>query len=259
MFRQSNHEGEIVDWIQEARAKKAAGIVINAGAYTHTSVAILDALVTLEAPVIEVHITNIHARERFRQHSYVSKAARAVVCGFGIDGYALAIDRACRHDRGLTVARKPERPSMPKQPAIDHELIRDLAKLLDETGLTEIDRAERRQRARRASTPRRLRRRRVHDVSIAAPVATRRGRNRSGETSRPRHLAHGRHRLCRRRARRAAVRRDRHPGERRRTLLIIEAMKTMNQIPAPRSGTVIQILIEDGQPVEFGEPLMIIE
>jgi 3-dehydroquinate dehydratase-2 len=90
-FRQSNHEGELVDWIQEARAKKAAGLILNPAGYTTTSVAILDALFTMEAPVIEVHITNIHAREAFRQHSYVSKAARAVICGFGIQGYALAI------------------------------------------------------------------------------------------------------------------------------------------------------------------------
>jgi 3-dehydroquinate dehydratase II len=92
VFRQSNHEGEIVDWIQEAGDKKAAGLVINAAAYTHTSVAIFDALSTLTMPVIEVHISNIHARERFRQHSYVSKVARAMICGFGIAGYALAID-----------------------------------------------------------------------------------------------------------------------------------------------------------------------
>jgi 3-dehydroquinate dehydratase II len=90
-FRQSNHEGEIVDWIQEARAKGAAGLIINPAGYTSTSIAILDALLTLEVPVIEIHITNIHAREPFRRHSYVSKAARAVVCGFGIEGYALAI------------------------------------------------------------------------------------------------------------------------------------------------------------------------
>jgi 3-dehydroquinate dehydratase-2 len=90
-FRQSNHEGELVDWIQEARAKKAAGLILNPAGYTTTSVAILDALFTMEAPVIEVHITNIHAREAFRQHSYVSKAARAVICGFGVQGYALAI------------------------------------------------------------------------------------------------------------------------------------------------------------------------
>lgn len=91
-FRQSNHEGEIVDWIQKARADKAAGLIINPAGYTTTSVAILDALLTMEAPVIELHITNIHKREAFRRHSYVSRAARAVICGFGIEGYALAIN-----------------------------------------------------------------------------------------------------------------------------------------------------------------------
>jgi 3-dehydroquinate dehydratase-2 len=90
-FRQSNHEGEIVDWIQEAHAKKAAGLVINPAGYTTTSIAILDALITMEAPVIEIHISNIHRREPFRRRSYVSQTARAVVCGFGIQGYALAI------------------------------------------------------------------------------------------------------------------------------------------------------------------------
>lgn len=90
-FRQSNHEGEIVDWIQQARADAAAGLIINPAGYTTTSIAILDALYTLKAPIIEVHITNIHARESFRRHSYVSRVARAVICGFGIDGYALAI------------------------------------------------------------------------------------------------------------------------------------------------------------------------
>jgi 3-dehydroquinate dehydratase II len=90
-FHQSNHEGEMIDWIQKAGAAKAAGLVINPAGYTHTSVAILDALTTLEAPVIEVHISNIHARESFRRRSYVSQVARAVICGFGIDGYALAI------------------------------------------------------------------------------------------------------------------------------------------------------------------------
>jgi 3-dehydroquinate dehydratase II len=90
-FRQSNHEGEIIDWIQEARKEKAAGLVINPAGYSHTSVAILDALATLEVPIIEVHISNIHAREQFRRRSYVSQVARAVLCGFGAEGYALAI------------------------------------------------------------------------------------------------------------------------------------------------------------------------
>ena len=90
-FRQSNHEGEIVGWIQEARGD-CAGIVINAGAYTHTSVAILDALQLTELPVIEVHLSNIFRREGFRHHSYVSLAARAVICGLGKTGYRLALE-----------------------------------------------------------------------------------------------------------------------------------------------------------------------
>ena len=92
-FRQSNMEGELVTWIQEAHAKQAAGIILNPAGYTTTSIAILDALLAVSAtvPAIEIHITNIHARESYRQNSYVSKAAKAVLAGFGIDGYALAI------------------------------------------------------------------------------------------------------------------------------------------------------------------------
>jgi 3-dehydroquinate dehydratase-2 len=92
VFRQSNAEGTIIDSIHEAREKRALAIVINAAAYTHTSVAILDALVASELPVFEVHITNIHAREPFRHRSFVSPVARGVICGFGIEGYGLAID-----------------------------------------------------------------------------------------------------------------------------------------------------------------------
>lgn len=89
---QSNHEGQIVDWIHEAR-QAAAGIVINPGAYSHTSIAILDALNAYEGPVIEVHISNIHQRESFRHHSYVSRRADAVIAGAGTDGYRFAIRR----------------------------------------------------------------------------------------------------------------------------------------------------------------------
>jgi 3-dehydroquinate dehydratase II len=90
--RQSNHEGELVDWIQEAR-RTAAGIVINPGAYSHTSVAILDALNAFEGPVLEVHISNIHKRETFRHHSYVSARADGVIAGFGTEGYLFALRR----------------------------------------------------------------------------------------------------------------------------------------------------------------------
>ena len=90
-FRQTNHEGQLVDWIQEAR-ESADGIILNAGALTHTSVALHDALSAAELPVIEVHLSNIFRRERFRHHSYVSLAANAVICGLGARGYELALD-----------------------------------------------------------------------------------------------------------------------------------------------------------------------
>ena len=90
-FRQTNREGELVDWFHEAKAKKIAGIVINPAGYTTTSVSILDAIFAVAIPTIEVHITNIHQREEFRHHSYISKGAKAVICGFGAEGYALAI------------------------------------------------------------------------------------------------------------------------------------------------------------------------
>ena len=89
--RQSNHEGELIDFIHEAHATKAAGIIINAGGYSHTSIALHDALVAVKIPTVEVHISNIHARESFRHHSFTAMAAFASLCGFGIDGYRLAI------------------------------------------------------------------------------------------------------------------------------------------------------------------------
>jgi 3-dehydroquinate dehydratase II len=89
-WRQSNSEGELVTWVQEIPGR-FAGLVLNAGAYSHTSVALLDALRTLSEPLIEVHLSNIYLREAFRQHSYVSLAARAVICGFGPQGYAMAL------------------------------------------------------------------------------------------------------------------------------------------------------------------------
>ena len=90
--RQSNHEGQLVDWIHEARGA-AAGILINPGAYSHTSVAILDALNAFDGPVLEVHISNIHKREAFRHHSFVSARAEGVIAGFGTEGYLLALRR----------------------------------------------------------------------------------------------------------------------------------------------------------------------
>lgn len=91
-FHQSNHEGQIIDWIQEAR-DQGAGIIINPGAFTHTSIAILDALNAFDGPVLEVHISNVHKREAFRHHSHVSLRADGVIAGFGTEGYLLALRR----------------------------------------------------------------------------------------------------------------------------------------------------------------------
>jgi 3-dehydroquinate dehydratase-2 len=91
-LKQSNHEGQIIDWIHEAR-DSSAGIIINPAALTHTSIAILDALNMFEGPVLEVHISNVHKRENFRHHSYVSLRADGVIAGFGVEGYALALRR----------------------------------------------------------------------------------------------------------------------------------------------------------------------
>jgi 3-dehydroquinate dehydratase-2 len=102
---QSNHEGQIIDWIHEAR-ETACGIVINPGAFTHTSVAILDALNTYEPPVIEIHISQVHKREAFRHHSYVSHRADGVIAGLGIEGYAAGVRRICQLSADGIGARK---------------------------------------------------------------------------------------------------------------------------------------------------------
>ena len=90
-FRQSNDEGTLVDWIQES-GQKSGGLIINAAGYTHTSVAIMDAILAVNVPVIEVHLSNIYKREEFRHHSYISRAAHGVICGFGAHGYELALN-----------------------------------------------------------------------------------------------------------------------------------------------------------------------
>jgi 3-dehydroquinate dehydratase-2 len=89
-FRQTNHEGELITWVQTCR-DRARGIVINPGGYSHTSVALMDALLAAELPAVEVHLTNIHAREEFRRHSLISRAVNGVICGLGIRGYGLAL------------------------------------------------------------------------------------------------------------------------------------------------------------------------
>jgi 3-dehydroquinate dehydratase-2 len=98
-FRQSNSESELVSWIQEARSG-VAGLIVNAGAYTHTSIAILDALSAVDVPIIEVHLSNIYRREAFRHQSYVSRAATGIVAGLGAKGYELAVEAIAELARG---------------------------------------------------------------------------------------------------------------------------------------------------------------
>ena len=90
-FRQSNHEGQLIDWVQAARGRMA-GIAINPGGLSHSSIALLDALIAVELPVVEVHLSNIFKREPYRRHSFISEGARGVICGLGPQGYILAID-----------------------------------------------------------------------------------------------------------------------------------------------------------------------
>jgi 3-dehydroquinate dehydratase-2 len=98
-FRQSNHEGVLVDWIHEAGGS-GSGLIVNAAAYTHTSIAIFDALLAVEIPSIEVHLSNIYRRETFRHHSHVSRAVQGVICGFGAKGYELALEVMADRLRG---------------------------------------------------------------------------------------------------------------------------------------------------------------
>jgi 3-dehydroquinate dehydratase II len=95
-MRQSNHEGHLIDWMHEANAEGAKAVILNPAAYTHTSVALYDTIKAITVPVIEVHLSNPHAREQFRHRSYVGRAARGTIAGFGADGYLLALDAAAK-------------------------------------------------------------------------------------------------------------------------------------------------------------------
>ena len=112
VFRQSNHEGDLVDWIQEAGAA-GAGIVINAGAYTHTSIALRDAIAGSGAPAVEIHLSNVHAREGFRHHSLIAPVCVGVICGFGSASYLLGLEAVCRVMAERVRQAKPSEHQVP--------------------------------------------------------------------------------------------------------------------------------------------------
>ena len=264
-FRQTNGEGELITWVQECRGR-AAGIIINPAGYTTTSIGLLDALIAVGLPVIEVHITNIHRREEFRHHSYVSQGG----------------DRRDRRPRRARLrpgtarhGRARGARGMSGEGAggvrFDPEAIRALAQILRDTDLTEIELVEKDSRIRVARTPAPVsvhaaawappRWRRWPPPAAAAAVAAPPAATPAGEIDAKHpgldHLPHGRRRLPGAGAGRDPFITLGGRVEQGQTLLLIEAMKTFNQIRSPRAGTVTRILIESGTPVEYGEPLVV--
>ncbi len=267
-FRQSNHEGDLVDWIQEA-GDKAAGIVINAGAYTHTSIAIHDAIRVDRAASGRRSASFQHSRARSLSPSFDDLAGRG--------RHDLRL-RPARLHAGAAGAGRPaltglERtqglPRMStKKTGVDQQLIRDLAGILNETNLTEIEVEQGDLQGARIAA--------VADGPCGSRAAAPGRADQPDRRVSPAGCCAGG--CCPPTSRRTPCPRrwsappmlspspDAKPfievGQQVRegqTLLIIEAMKTMNQIPSPRAGTVTAILFEDGQPVEYGEPLVVIE
>ena len=283
-FRQSNHEGVLIDWVQAARTD-ASALVINPAGLGHTSIALLDALKALTIPIVECHLSNPAARESFRRHTYVSLAATGQVTGFGAVSYELAVEAAARLAQGPSTAPSPsqgaemsdpkvttelgEKPKAPADP-IDTRLVRRLADILKDTGLTqiEVERGDLKIRVARELTAAP-----VYATApmappptaapapapvVAAPVAAAAPAPavRAGDLVKSPMVG--------------TVYLQPQPGAdafvkvgdtvaQGQTLMIIEAMKTMNPVPAPRAGKVVELLVGDSQPVEFGEPLIVIE
>ncbi len=202
VFRQTNHEGELIDWIQEARTK-ACGVILNAGAYTHTSVALLDALRALDRPLIEVHLSNPYAREQFRHRSFVSGAATGVICGLKETGYLLAVDALADLLKGktheMTDVKQIEQAKPAETPAaVDAARHPRAGRPADRDRLTEIEIEQNGMRIRVC-----------RQTQVGPGARSGAGRGRAAERSRVqarrpcrrhRHVADGRHRLSSRRS-----------------------------------------------------------
>ena len=238
-FYQSNMEGELVNEIQKARNNQN-GLIINAGGYTHTSVAIHDALKILNIPIIELHISNIYNREEFRHKSLISKIAKGIICGFGAEGYVVF-----RSDEETYSKMK-----------INKKLIKELVENLKEFELTELEYQEGQTKIKVSKASKGN-----EQIKTSAVVSPNKSVLKSSDESegiRVKSPIIGTAYL------------SPEPGAKKfvevgdkikkgQTVMIVEAMKTMNHVPSSSDGEVKKILIEDGQPVEFGQTLVLLK
>ena len=255
-FKQSNHEGELIELVQEA-SKKANAIIINPAGYSHTSVALLDALLASKIPVLEVHISNIFKREDFRHNSYVSKSAIGVISGLGIDGYLYSLKFLLDYLKWWSFI-------LTKNQIIDEEIrqaIKELSNMLEELKLTEIqienDKFGKVRVARQNYIPQISNFSNIKESSNTNDNPDQVIVNENDENIIKSPMV-------------GTIYLQPEPGSdpfvkigdkvtKGQTLLIVEAMKTMNDIVAEKDGTVKEIIVKNEQPVQFDDPLIIVE
>ena len=239
-FFQSNIEGELVNQIQNSRNSQN-GLIINAGGYTHTSVAIHDALKILKIPIIELHISNIYNREDFRHKSLISKVAKGIICGFGANGYVMSLS-------AMNIFFKKMK--------IDKKLIKELVDNLKEFELTELEYQEGQTKIKVSKASRG-----IEQIKTSAVVSPNKSVLKSSDESegvRVKSPIIGTAYL----APEPGAKKFVEVGDKIKkgqTVMIVEAMKTMNHVPSTADGEVKKILIEDGQPVEFGQTLVLLK
>ena len=255
-FKQSNHEGELIEFVQEA-SKKANAIIINPAGYSHTSIALLDALLASKIPVLEVHISNIFKREDFRHNSYVSKSAVGVISGLGIDGYLYSL-------KFLLDYLKWWRFILTKNQIIDEEIrqaIRELSNILEELKLTEIQIENDKFGKVRVA--------RQNYISQISNLPVTKESTNNNDTPDQVTVNENDENIIKS-PMVGTIYLQPEPGSdpfvkigdkvtKGQTLLIVEAMKTMNDIVAEKDGTVKEIIVKNEQPVQFDDPLIIVE
>ena len=255
-FKQSNHEGELIELVQEA-SKKANAIIINPAGYSHTSIALLDALLASKIPVLEVHISNIFKREDFRHNSYVSKSAVGVISGLGIDGYLYSLKFLLDYLKWWSFI-------LTKNQIIDEEIrqaIKELSNMLEELKLTEIQIENDKFGKVRVA-------RQNHISQTSNFPNTKESSNNKDKPDQV--IVNENDENIIKSPMVGTIYLQPEPGSdpfvkigdkvtKGQTLLIVEAMKTMNDIVAEKDGTVKEIIVKNEQPVQFDDPLIIVE